>query len=1785
VTTDAVGDVWLEGEWERCRSALVDLTRRNRLLHVGHGGRNSLVRIVAAGPDRILGALLDGRKLNFGPLPDPNGVLSDEQTGHFNGALAAARLTDADFRQTLEGIAPDAPDAASREAAAERALADRVRAQLGMPTRPGRRQQTDLTAWANAQGIDPSLEPDAEAGGNPPVLQTLLLPQSQEARLARLARQVVAIESETGVSTLHLAFGFLEWQENKNAAESFVSPLILLPVALSPLTVGGVRTYALVAQDTEAKENIALRLRLKQDEKIELPPLPVEGVVVEDYVAAVRSAVSTRPGWRVRRWMTLAPFSFARIAMYEDLDPTRWGQRPIGFPLVRDVLFGKDDGSSTTTIFAETHDVDDPQVAAVAPILVTDADSSQHSALIDVMRGRNLVIEGPPGTGKSQTIVNIIANALHGGKTVLFVSEKMAALDVVKARLDEAGLGEFCLSLHAAGSRPASVIEALRRRRALRQPAQPPGIHPADRARQAAARLDAHRRVLAMRIGPHSDPVYDMIGKLCDIERRRPQLAALLRRAVGSVRGSVSGASHGAAKGHLRTLEDSARRSDLPGWNPLHSPWNALARSDLRNDEQRELIATLERLAAVADALADPETGSATCLPEVRASLRHIAALTPPAADIPGSLLAAMAPPTAARDLQRDAEAAIRRKEAKQALVTAGIAAERFGSALLDNLVALQRKLGLAGLAVGDVAARAEEAAAGLIGFETEQSTIEDIARLCGLGSTAALRDVLAGCEAAALASRVEDSWLAFRHPDRLGQRAELETLRTCLHKALEDLASAPVDASELAPQAARQLAEALRRRGLLASMHRDVRHARAEFRRRWRTGRPPRRRKAAFIIDGVAHALEQIATVTSAPHLVDGTDNPARTLEALIAAAAWQQEAAVAVPSLANRLVSMAPDDLRALGHLAVPACRLAALMSQAGLAANRSWRPAIAELRGKVEGLRELTLACGVLGLRADFPLDGLCDLLAARQTLAQTDCLSEAPTAPVIAKHGAEMVRRAATFALDVHALLPRCAPQLLTGDWPEEEARLRAAAKLAGDHVDEMDTAIEALLTLGLGDFAAAATQVEAASVAANARALHAAGDELSAWLAFATERDACRADTLGRLIFDAVAGQSQILTGLEDALDWLVATAALREVDVDALRATRVALDRYRADFQSADSDRLRRDRKDVVAAALHRPIPNGIGSGPRKNWTEAALVEHQMGLQQRHAPLRDLLRRARGAVTAMTPCLMMSPLTVAQFLDPRGPKFNLLVMDEASQIRPESALGALLRAEQAIVVGDSNQLPPTSFFDRAVADGDDDDADGGAEESILEKVRPRWRPARSLIWHYRSRHESLIRFSNRHFYDDRLVLFPAPQSPGPHLGVEVVTLNGTWQDRRNVVEAAAIVRAAQRWMRERPDLSLGLVAMNGPQRDYIQAEFDRLAAEDLTTRDYLDIWRDRHEPFFVKNLENVQGDERDAVFVSLGWGRNEQGVIHQRFYPLGREDGWRRLNVLFTRAKHKIVVFASLRPEDIYVDEAKTPRGVRVLRQYLEFLRDGRLDAGRADDAPADSPFEEAVAAALRETGQDVALQVGVQGYRIDIGVRHPDGTGRFVLGIECDGATYHRSASARDRDRLRQEVLERLGWRIVRVWSTEWFRDWKAELRRLEAEIAQAIELAGEPSQGGFWHEPTMVPAIEVGPSPLAAANATELSEPTSAARTAEPPNDLADRLRQFRERVIMADLPGSEPGRSILREEMIAAIVKANLDDPDDFHRKIHPDLRTRTDGRQTRYLERICELVAEG
>ena len=445
--------------------------------------------------------------------------------------------------------------------------------------------------------------------------------------------------------------------------------------------------------------------------------------------------------------------------------------------------------------------------------------------------------------------------------------------------------------------------------------------------------------------------------------------------------------------------------------------------------------------------------------------------------------------------------------------------------------------------------------------------------------------------------------------------------------------------------------------------------------------------------------------------------------------------------------------------------------------------------------------------------------------------------------------------------------------------------------------------------------------------------------------------------------------------------------------------------------------------------------------------------------KRKQKSIRQLLSEIGDLAQTLKPCFLMSPLSVSTFLSP-DIKFDVVIFDEASQIFPQDAVGAIYRGKQLIVVGDSKQMPPSNFFNSvAESDSDEEEDDVTDFESILDICSTAF-PQRRLKWHYRSRFENLISFSNKNFYQSDLVTFPSSKKDAAGIGVDYYFVDGTFdrKSKTNRAEAERVVDLVFENMEKYPERSLGVVAFSIAQQGLIDKLISKRRQQDPSKEAF--FRSDRKEPFFVKNLETVQGDERDTIIFSIAYAKDAQGRLILNFGPINREGGERRLNVAVTRAKYNVQLVSSMRYTDIDLSRTNSV-GARLLREYLDYAENGEIALLRTVNVNPfesfDSDFESEVCEFLRENGYSVDTQVGCSSFKIDLALKRPDSSD-YVLAIECDGATYHSSKTARDRDRLRQDILERMGWRFYRIWSTDWFRNKRVEKERLLAAVNEAL-------------------------------------------------------------------------------------------------------------------------------
>jgi very-short-patch-repair endonuclease len=1713
-------DAFIRDSIGKLRTRLLDLTSRNPLISFKHGGRSRRhLRIIDELPDLLYSRLANESPMWFKSLGEEPTEPDDEKTIMFRRALESARLEDVDHLQKIKDAGEEPGEKTLNRLDNE--LRQALRERLGMPARrpAGNLGAADV---ARSLSLDPSFDlPASPASADAPVpskhsdsiIQTLLFEEDLDRTLLRMRDQIRLSIDEAGVNPLFCVFGFLEWYEDANSETPLHGPLLLYPLQVERELARGRYRYTVRSTGEPPMVNVALTERLKRDFEIELPPFVEESQTPEQYLALIQKVIERQKAWKVRRWITVGLFSFARIAMYQDLDPARWEAHG---GLHKHACLGQIlGGGSSQAVGNSTHDIEeqtDSQLAEPNELeipLIADADSSQARAIADVLGGRNLVIEGPPGTGKSQTITNIIAAALAAGKTVLFLAEKMAALNVVKDRLKEAGLDQFCLELHSTKGSRKEIFGALagRLNSAPRKYIDTELRNTLSRLESIRNRLDSTAQALSSPAGGLGITVQELFWKCHRVRSETGELPSEMDELSLPGADCLADVDVGRIVLAAEQFERSRAAIVQTHGSVQQHPWYGVARADVNVFQAEDLVRRVHQLSIVAEEAASVLDAAASLTGWRGSAVADLLAIAPAAAlpdlqdGAADDVIARLSDPqtlAAMEEFSRNVAEYTFLESRTSAAFADSKAAAACSSDDLRILCSSAEAAGLGPVHATAVGAMADDLARDAERCQASSDLMSQIASRAGWAAEIDRQAQDTLIAAVQLAAQADERLLASRSPSLLSPGASdalvraSETSRTLREKRdrLESLyfIESITDSAEL-----RRHAAALRSAPILPFLSVRWWRAKAAHKRLLKGQGPKGRTKVASDLEDLAGLKEQVAGFSGDGELkallgsrFSGVDCDFTQVQRV---AEWGDRVRLGLKasdegSLAMRsfLLEQPPERIELLGGAAASplfsSLSVASKSDQFDPPATVMAQARIAHARS--DGARQTKQMIDRLKLKADWDTsqcNGLRDELARMRELGEELDGSKLAasvlgsgfkghqTATVGLGSSMRYVRGVLQASLPVQVrdwLLRSQASQHLIAIRP-----IAAEASKAMNAVERAAVDVEAIVPVDYDQWIGRQSPLASNAAELHEHALRAAKEpeSLQALIDDARMLKEVREVGLGPLL-DLLQSRRVPLADLGKAARRIVYQSIARAAIAISPPLAGFTGEQYegrRKEFRELDH-KLKRLRQTKLASDLaRRPIHPGTDRGPKKQWTGRAVVENEVSKQQRHIPTRELLDRAGTAVQQLMPCFMMSPLSIAQFLKPGGPTFDIVVMDEASQLRPQDAIGAIARGSQVVIVGDPKQLPPTNFFMGAEDNSSDEEGETAADEpSILDHAMAVLRPTRRLKWHYRSRHPSLIAFSNNEFYsDDPLILFPSPYYDRPEFGVKCVQVaDGKYGGRVNVPEAQRVAAAALEHAINHPERSLGIVALNQPQAELIGLEIDRIAASNEAFETWRRKWEPSLERFFVKNLENVQGDERDVIFISTVYGRDANGNFFQRFGPINSEGGHRRLNVLFTRSKFQTILFTTMDAADIRTDE-KSKWGVRALKGYLKFAKDGVLDSARETGRAADSDFELAVAEVLRTQGYEAVPQVGVAGYFLDIGVRHPQRPGDFVLGIECDGAAYHSSKSARDRDRLRQEVLERLKWRIHRIWSLDWYRNPKRETDRLLAALRESIAAA----------------------------------------------------------------------------------------------------------------------------
>jgi very-short-patch-repair endonuclease len=1835
---DADEEGRLAGVYERLRLKLLDLSKKNRMLNYSLGSRSKRhLQIVDEVMEEVYKKLVgEDASLRINPLDEPEDIPPEEKTEEFVAAFEHAKVSHLEYLTKLQALESAGRDDELELAKLERELRDHIRSEFGLSPRP-KKAEINRAEHARRSNIDPNFELSpvkTKPSHSDTALQTLKFPDELERILGKVVADAKLSEQETGISTLFLSFGFLEWYDSENSDKKAFAPLLLLPVALDVKKSYGRNSFSISATESTAESNLSLQKLSEMEFRRKLPTFENgedESIgSIEAYFDAVQAAIKDLGRWQIHRWLVLGHFAFGRFAVYADLNPSNWDVDPAAHPLVGSILRGVDRSGEGALIPGDPSDylIDDPQIEAAAPFLIHDADASQHSAVIDAMKGHNLVIHGPPGTGKSQTIANIIANGLAAEKTILFVAEKQAALEVVKRRLERAGIGEFCLELHSDKASPKIVLESLQQRLKVDPVTTPTSQTPSWHAN----RVEIAKYLEALHTPqPGGQTAFDLIWKALRGSTLAPAAIDALKSVKFPEELLKSAVSLSDAETRLSLFAGSSETFVRSFGHPAKSPWHAIGIGSVQSIQINSLIECLRLLDQSARELSSCLCENADFELNSMSDLRVIV-------DVGAKLGGITVPETvgviAQLDPDRLSAALTEVKELR--LINTSISA--FTNVPEQNAESLGKVVALSAVPLP------------AIFFE---NTPADLARVAHetINDDTQLRDALTnfcpvleffhldgGCSANKLDAIAKAVIVSTKIPSEYRSGLDLnQQIDSAAFRILRDRwAKLVSEEREWRQQLSVYGHGAWPRPSELrnaAGMFRKTSIGRA-FAAIGGSGKSAR---------GLAARLGMANSQTSADDLTKLAEHVSSLYEfdddaaaADLLGASWIgfdtkfDQIAFGIKArqyfveqighdLTRRLIGISPDGVRKLHAYEGAANELRRTIVRLGNRLDeRSIDLTIDMLTDEISTMQEV-LAADPDGSLAELnvpvrELAKIATLKASRDKIQKV-----LDTSPL--KYAVEELSKSQNSIDDAFASLEwlralrsltmplGLSQRLSSAHAADEWDRTLSIATRAADPLRIHEDQLEALgRDFGIHGF----SQYQPKELSEVTAKLIEHRDELRELLGLYRERRGL--ESLGLAEFLACADRHQIEPQqLPHLMDAVLAHrgAELAKKSSEALHEnTGSSLDMRRKQFAEKDRAKIRDDRIRIKGKLLAKRPLAGFNIGKRRTWTEMALLRNELEKQKRFVPVRTLLAQAGRSIQALQPCFMMSPLSLAKFLKAGSLAFDILVIDEASQMRPEDALGAMLRSKQIVVVGDQKQLPPTDFFARSVDSelGEDEDFEDLDDESILECCQKTFGHRRPLRWHYRSRCESLIRFSNEQFYRRELITFPASK-PGS-FSIDLIQVHGAFQARCNPTEASRIAEEAISFMRhyasfdEEKIPSLGIVAINIQQRDLIQQELNRLFADDVLVDQYLEKVLNKGEEFFVKNLENVQGDERDFIFISMTYGREPGGsAMKQRFGPINRKQGHRRLNVLFSRARMRIGLFTSFASADV-VPGADSSEGVHILRKYLEYAETcGRVSVMPGSGSESDSDFEVEVADRLRANGYVVDYQVGVSGYRIDLGVRHPEHQERYLAGVECDGASYHSSKSARDRDRLREEVLTDKGWDIVRVWSTDWFDNPTLQTARLveKLEILRkrtpvdlneyAFSIEPQHAERDVHEDAAdahdLPPDSKIlDPAPVSGVKAGGMDTPASSGGEAGPfsDHDCFEALGQFRSRVIAAEMTDWESHRSILREAMIETFVRQRITDPDEWFEKVPGYLRQGTNPiEKSRYLGQICEIVS--
>lgn len=1402
--------------------------------------------------------------------------------------------------------------------------------------------QADDEDTLNTETVSPSIETNQNV-------------KEMQKTLRNLRNKAKMAIEEQGINILYLAFGFLHWTEAEYHGEYVTSPLILVPVRLTVESISS--PFVLQLGDDEIVLNPALKYKLENDCGILLPEFDEE-TELNTYLQKIQQLIQPNK-WDIVKNVGLSLFSFLKINMYFDLDKHKDNIKVN--PIIRAIC---GDVTAAETIPEELNNYDfDKKIKPVDAFQIVDADSSQEEAILCAKQGISFVLQGPPGTGKSQTITNIIAECLSNGKKVLFVSEKMAALDVVYRRLTAAGLDDFCLVLHSHKAKKKEILNQLRAALNLaRNKVQlsDEAYMKLDMLYKDKEKLNQYATEVYEEVKPFGKSIYWVNGILANLSEYEDVIFPI---------SDIRNTTRDKYNQYLFVLNEFkntiGRMSEDYSTNPWHDACVANVTNELRHDVGA-------RFPNLSDQLREADFTVKNIFNQMNLNFE-----------------------TTYENMEKS-KCLFSMSKYSPTIPYDWIKRSEFDT-LLNEISWCEKQKDK---------------------FTEQQQLLNQ-----------QLSDI-----------QTHDKNIFWEKTNNYTTLQQISLMIEQICKVIQDN---PVYSKLNQPD---MLSICIKQRKIAEDKVLVLRELRNQIIENFEVG--------IFDFDYNPVFLRYKTEYTSfAKYFKRSYSNDKKSLRVYYKPLSGK---------LTDELILLTLDNLKNIDEI------------------NESLLKECSELSNVFsETLDYLTIDF----IPMDNSISAYAGLINAKQTLIKMyeilrDFLKKEE---VLSSHYSFMyegietswadIRNAVNWAIKFKNILTEYKVN-------NEFAKLICTDKEAIKKCSEFEKKISEIIQTLKADFLWFSSLFDNKEELMNtemsllSKRVHRCANGLfllEEWIDFLNARRDCEKEGLTEYI-EKVEKEKilpcNIIPVFKKRFFRLWLDSVLPEYPA-VLNFRRINQENVIQDFIDLDKMQFEIAKARIKGKLINSlPLLNKFTS----SMDEMGILKRELSKQRRIMPIRKLFQQIPNLLLTLKPCLMMSPLSVSLFLEAETYKFDTVIFDEASQVRTENAIGAISRAKQVIIAGDSKQLPPTNFFSVSNSDSDlyydndedEEEEDSEAYESVLDEAN--LLPEKTLLWHYRSRHESLIAFSNAKIYHNSLITFPSNIDGVSDNGVEYIYVKDGFYDRGgkkgNIPEAKKVAELVFEHFRLYPNRSLGVITFGEVQQHAIETIILQMRMTKQKYEPFFD--EEKEEPFFIKNLENVQGDERDTIIFSIGYAKDAAGEFRMNFGPLNKSGGERRLNVAITRAKYNVKLVGSILPTDIDTNRVSS-QGPKLLRAYIDFAINGieslQKEVAENDIIQNEAPFEEAIYSFLDRKGYKVAKHIGCSAYRIDMAVKHPTISGHYVIGIECDGAAYHSAQMARERDRLRQEVLEKMGWKIYRIWSADWIKDPVTEGQRLINAIEAAIK------------------------------------------------------------------------------------------------------------------------------